>query len=671
MPDSESFDAFYARTVWSVTSQMHELAGADSAADHAIREAYARAYQQWFEVSGYGDSEGWVLGVAKDAYQRRLSEAVADGRDAWVAQPHDPGTWPGIYRPRAAQGQPTADPQATVAPQGGGAQSGTAHGDVTHGDPALAEQADGGQLAGGTRRGEGARGGATGAATVGAVFGSAVPPGRLPDGEDPASEFPGGAMPAGAGPGSATPGGATTTAYVPGQSISSGPMASRSGLATRLGSRRVLVAALVAVIVASGAAYFAFGQHKAPPAASPASPPGTHAKPAEHMLSAGQQGTRAAIPWSLIGPGWTLDEFSTAQPNANGQAASGGSISTYLVDPNGGRYLIRTWPGGATPALLAWSGNGESALYGTSSGTAGGGTWSYSLLTLTNGQVTNLPLPAGVTAVGFTRPDGLNILAVHQGQAKLKLQRYNLAGAYQATLATLPRRSAQQSWQFAICGSGCGAFSSPDGTTAVWGIIGDEMQLVSNAGGLIRKLPVPGSGKPSSCAPISWWNTDTVLANCAATGSANSAARLWLVPDSGSTPTPLTAASGSPSGAGFISGAWPAGGQVYVTSTTFTQCPTAASGPGGLAILRLATNGSTTQLSVANSTNHYSSVVAGVGGRLLVVAQTSCPGTSSLMLLDPSTGTTQTLLAAPSTEVGVIAAVPFGWGPAAVTDGLY
>ncbi|MGH3302260.1 MAG: hypothetical protein ACRDOK_11360, partial [Streptosporangiaceae bacterium] len=71
MPDSESFDAFYARTVGNVTSQMHALAGDDSAADHAIREAYARAYQQWYEIAGYPDTEGWVLGVAREAYQRR------------------------------------------------------------------------------------------------------------------------------------------------------------------------------------------------------------------------------------------------------------------------------------------------------------------------------------------------------------------------------------------------------------------------------------------------------------------------------------------------------------------------------------------------------------------------------------------------------------------------
>ena len=75
MPDPESFDAFYGRTVWSLTSQMHELAGDDGLADHAIREAYAKAYQQWYQVSGYSDPEGWVLATARDAYERRSAEA--------------------------------------------------------------------------------------------------------------------------------------------------------------------------------------------------------------------------------------------------------------------------------------------------------------------------------------------------------------------------------------------------------------------------------------------------------------------------------------------------------------------------------------------------------------------------------------------------------------------
>src|SRR5262245_47562168 len=112
MPGSESFDAFYARTVWNVTSQMHALAGQDSAADHAIREAYARAYQQWYEIAYYPDTEGWVLAAAREAYERRRPEVAArPPQQAPTGQ--DSLSWPGLYRPRAAPEAP-ADPAATI-----------------------------------------------------------------------------------------------------------------------------------------------------------------------------------------------------------------------------------------------------------------------------------------------------------------------------------------------------------------------------------------------------------------------------------------------------------------------------------------------------------------------------------------------------------------------------
>ena len=110
MPESETFDAFYARTVWHVTTQMHELAGDDGMADHAIREAYAKAYQQWYQVAGYADSQAWVLATARDAFARRQAEAGGTGRPS-AAPVSDSGTWPGIYRPVAGQAPaPTRTP---------------------------------------------------------------------------------------------------------------------------------------------------------------------------------------------------------------------------------------------------------------------------------------------------------------------------------------------------------------------------------------------------------------------------------------------------------------------------------------------------------------------------------------------------------------------------------
>ena len=426
-----------------------------------------------------------------------------------------------------------------------------------------------------------------------------------------------------------------------------------------LGSRRKLIAAAAAaaILLAGGIVYAVSGpstRHAATPGVSASAV----AKPAVRMLPNGRTGGRAIIPWSLIGPGWALAEVSTARPDANGAAAGSGRYITYLVDPAGGKYRIATTSGPAAPDLLAWSGNGRTALYAVGGGQAG----RYGLLTLASGQLTSLPLPAGVTALGFTRPDGLNILAVRQKQDKYLLERYTLAGTHAATIGTLPRPAGATD---VLQGN---ALSSPLGTTAVWGVSGHEMQLVSNAGGLIRRLRVP-AGTPPSCTPISWWTGQTVLAYCNVAG-APEAGRLWLVPAGGSAPAALTGVSGSPSGVGDLSGAWQAGGSTYITATTSAQCQSAASGPGGQQILQLR-GGGESKVSIPGSTNNHASVVAGVGQRLLVLAQTSCPGTSSLIWLNVSTGTARTVLTAPAAgEVGVVDAVPYGSGPAATTNAL-
>jgi hypothetical protein len=173
------------------------------------------------------------------------------------------------------------------------------------------------------------------------------------------------------------------------------------------------------------------------------------------------------------------------------------------------------------------------------------------------------------------------------------------------------------------------------------------------------RLHAPGSGHPAACTPISWWTSSTVLASCDASGGAGGSTALWLMPAGGGHPAPLTTASGEPSGDFVTGGAWRAGGQVYVTSTSSNQCSGAPSGPGGLSIDR---NGSSSAIAVAGSTGNHNAIIASLGGKLLVVSQTNCPGSQSLLWLNPSTGTTQALLTATSAEAGVVAAVPYGSG---------
>ncbi|HUA40391.1 MAG TPA: hypothetical protein VMA32_02410 [Streptosporangiaceae bacterium] len=603
MPDSETFDAFYARTVWSVTSQMHELAGDDGLADHAIREAYARAYQQWYQVSGYGDTEEWVLSTAREAYERRRAEAGLD-RHAPAAEAADSGTWPGIYRPRpdparaaaADADQRALDPDATVARPRRHARIAP---DVSASAPAGADYP-----------------------ATGAVAGSPAPtaPTRR-------SQRPGG---------------------------------DRLG---QPGSRRTLLIAgcVVAVLLVATVAYLVSGGHKKTPSATGGSSPSVGTTPKPQMLPAGKTGQRPAVPWVLVSSGWALAELSTAAPDSAGSAAGAGTYTTYLVDPEGGRYVIATSSGGTEPHLLAWSGNNKMALFDTGAAASPG---SYQLLDVHSGRLTSLPLPAGVVALGFTRPDGKAILAVQAQPHKFRLQRYTLTGQLQASLASLPRKLGA-GWLSDDCSYSC-ALSSPDGLTDVWGITGDEMQVLSNAGGKAHKLHVEGSGHPPSCVPLTWWSDTTILADCALSDLPDDAARLWLVPDDGSAPTALTAAT--PAGNGRIYGAWLAGQTTYVTSATSEQCSSAPSGPGGMDILPLG-QGASAAVTIPGSTRNFSTIVATAGKRLLVLTQTQCPGTSSLVWFDPSTGDSQTVITAPASQVGVIAAVPYGNGPTAVTNG--
>jgi hypothetical protein len=595
MPESETFDAFYARTVGHITSQMHELTGNDALADHAIREAYAKAYQQWYEVSGYRDREEWVLSTAREAYERRRAEAGFDRHDA-AAQAADSGTWPGIYRPRsnagdraaADQGQPAVDPDATMArPR-------------RHAAARLA----GNQAAG-------------------------APAADTPDYVAAARYSTTGAMPAG-----------------------------RAGQGQPVSRRTLLIAggAIAALVIAS-VAYIASGGHNSPSSASTHSSSSVVTKPKVQMLPAGKTGQLSAVPWPLVGTGWALAEFSTAQPNSAGQASGTGTYTTYLVDPAGGKYTITTSSGSSEPQLMAWSGDTTTALFGTPAA-AGGGS-SYQLLDVRTGQLTPLLLPAGVVALGFTRPDGTAILAVSEGAARFRLQRYTLTGQLQASIGSLPRK-AGETLSSGACSTAC-ALSSPDGLRDVWGIAGEGTQVLNNAGGKPRRVHVKGSSHPSSCMPLTWWNDTTVLVNCAAAGGGS---RLWLVPVAGGVPTPLTAVAGSPVGEGDIVGAWQADGAVYLTQMSLRQCAGAPSGPGGMNILPLGQGA----ITVPGSTGNYSTIVAIQGKRLLVLTQTSCPGTSSLLWLNPSTGRSQIVLTPRASEVGVIAAVPYGNGPTAVTN---
>jgi len=64
MRDPGSFDSFYTASVRRLVGQLHAMTGSRVEAEDCVQEAYARAWQRWDKVSGYGDPEAWVRTVA-------------------------------------------------------------------------------------------------------------------------------------------------------------------------------------------------------------------------------------------------------------------------------------------------------------------------------------------------------------------------------------------------------------------------------------------------------------------------------------------------------------------------------------------------------------------------------------------------------------------------------
>jgi RNA polymerase sigma-70 factor, ECF subfamily len=81
---ADDFDQFYAGTVRRVTSYLHAVTGSRAEAEDAAQEAFARAWQRWDTVSGYGDPEAWVRTVgyriSVTAWRKAATRAAAHRR---------------------------------------------------------------------------------------------------------------------------------------------------------------------------------------------------------------------------------------------------------------------------------------------------------------------------------------------------------------------------------------------------------------------------------------------------------------------------------------------------------------------------------------------------------------------------------------------------------------
>ncbi len=349
--------------------------------------------------------------------------------------------------------------------------------------------------------------------------------------------------------------------------------------------------------------------------AGAAAQPVGHAQPVRAAQPAG-------VPWHRVGPGWVLAQYTTAAP----EGGRTGPVVLYLISPGGARYQLARWPDFRfAPQLLAWSPDGKRALFQVFSGQGG-----VAQLTLATARMTTFVMPGAANPIGYTTPQGLNIVAGRPSGNGTILARYNLSGRL------------VQSLGYSADGQ---VLYTPSGTEFVTGA-SRGLKLVSNRGSLIRTLPVPRAGA-NTCNPVRWWNGGTVLASCTPPGSA--APQLWLVPVGGAHPKALTPPRNPSSGDLGDLDAWQLSSELYLQ----------AAGPCGvLHIFRQARGGSIKLVTVPH-TNGDNQVLTAHGSRLLIQAPTECTGSVSLLWYDPGKRAEQWLIRAPGNVTGVASAVPF------------
>ena len=354
-------------------------------------------------------------------------------------------------------------------------------------------------------------------------------------------------------------------------------------------------------------------------------------------LHAGQTGPRSAVPWKQVGPDWALSMYWPGKPADStlpGPPRSAKPV-LYLFNPAGGRYQIHRFPVTDEPPSVAdWSGDGTRALLRTDSGFG-----TADQVVLKTGKVSQVKLPNQVFPLSYTGGTGKGVLTFQIVGTKVQtvqFARYDLDGRLSKVLV-----------------------SGADGIAAVYNGSGTQLAvnaprgiwLVSNNGGIIRKLPVAGA---TACIPARWWNESTILVSCQAT--AKSRSRLWLLPTNGSKARALTPQRGSHSIDLGDFDAWPLRG------TTYLQGAVQSSGlnnPGPDRILHQPAGRPVTILPVPHMPKD-DSIFATHRSRLLVLAANQCNDYASLLWFNPATGQEQPLITGKPGVAGTEGVAPFG-----------
>lgn len=370
------------------------------------------------------------------------------------------------------------------------------------------------------------------------------------------------------------------------------------------------------------------------------------ATPSAEMVAHNTEAPIQDIPWSEVGPGWTLAMWNAATPTNPGDEYEPGDATPYnsettlyLVNPDGGRYAITTFdaPGetGSLPTLVDWSGDGTRALFSQP-----GDDLTVTEVDLHTGEQTSFRVDGGYSAYPrYTKPEGKAVLLVKSNDvdSPASLTRVDLTGKQQLTY---PVDQLDSEFNASV-------LSSPDGTELMLGT-DTGLAMMGNDGTPGKMLPIPDA---SHCSPTRWWDAGVAVARC--DGTDFSYSRLWLVPVDGSAPTPLTAENNGSQGPSVADlDAW------KLPQGTFIQ---AAGGCGMVFLGKLnEADGTTTAVDVPKVEKHRSVRVLGVAdGQLQLQATLSCGSGETLVDYDPASGTSTVRLGGETNGGGVVEAVAY------------
>ncbi|HUC57040.1 MAG TPA: hypothetical protein VMA95_06540 [Streptosporangiaceae bacterium] len=331
----------------------------------------------------------------------------------------------------------------------------------------------------------------------------------------------------------------------------------------------------------------------------------------------------AKVPLGKVGPGWSVVEYSS------GSLTKSGTEILYLTSPEGKKYRIYSRKAAPVPqALIDWSGNGQRVLL-NSQFDANSPDNIEQVSVATGKVISRFSWPGSVYPLGYTKPDGLNILAVSYTGTRWQLQRYNLQGQLQKVLAS-------GGPQFDPA-----AIYSPGGTSLIVSM-SKGLEEVSNLGGVTARFVV---GRTAACYPKQWQNSSTVLAVCyPRTQTAPPRNSLWLV----NIKTGKSSLLGNPPKGTQAANAWRLGSRLYQQDYYYCDF-----------ISQQYRNGSTHVIKVPGNAGAQ---VAGVlGSRLLLAAQPKCgPIGTSLAWFNPVTKALHYVLRPKGATTGVEHVVAFG-----------